>query len=135
MFQLNPSFHWDKKSAIKRLAIRPIIYFSKQCIEAELRYWPIELEVACLVWVLKRIRLIILSNKSGKKVVILTNHLAIKGFCLTDVIKTSSPGKANFRLINLAIFINTFDFDIIYLPSRINIIANALSKLKKYETF
>ncbi|KAL8369548.1 hypothetical protein RB595_000061 [Gaeumannomyces hyphopodioides] len=133
VFQLDPSFDWDKKGAIKRSAIRPIMYLSKQCVDAELRYWPTELEVACLVWVLKRIRPTILSNKSGEKVVVLTDHSATKGLCSTDVMKTSSPGKANLRLINSAMFINTFDLDIIYLPGRVNIIADALSRLDKQE--
>ena len=35
------------------------MFFSKILSSVEAKYWPIELEVACLVWILKKIRHII----------------------------------------------------------------------------
>jgi len=36
--------------------IEPILFLSKTLNDAELRYWPTELEIACLVWTIRKIR-------------------------------------------------------------------------------
>ncbi len=42
-----------------RQKVQPILFLSKIFTDAETRYWPIKLEIACLVWTIKKIRYII----------------------------------------------------------------------------
>lgn len=54
--------------------IKPIIFLSRLSKKAEARYWPTELKVAGLIWVLRKIRHLV---ESAKRVVMFTDHDAI----------------------------------------------------------
>ena len=44
-------------------AIQPILFLSCDLIDAETRYWPTELEVAGLVWMIKKVRHLVEASK------------------------------------------------------------------------
>jgi RNase H-like domain found in reverse transcriptase len=58
-----------------RYRVQSILFFNKLLIEVESRYWFIELEVACLVWVVRKVRYIILGNKLG--IIVYIDYLVI----------------------------------------------------------
>jgi hypothetical protein len=86
------------KGSTSRNDVQPILFLSCRTSEAEKRYWPTELEVACLVWVLKKLRHIIESAK--KPVIIYTDHSATIAIAQQTTLNTTSVEKSNLRLVN-----------------------------------
>lgn len=68
--------HGDCDQDIKRNDIEPIMFLSKSLTKAENNYWPTELEVAGLVWTVKKVRHMVDSNTSGKPTIVFTDHCA-----------------------------------------------------------
>ena len=56
----------------KQKCIQPILFLSKDLTEAEKKYWPTKLEVACLVWVVQK--LCHLVEPSQLPTIIYTDH-------------------------------------------------------------
>ena len=57
-----------------RQKVQPILFLSKLLTDAETQYWPTELEIACLVWAIKKIYYMINGSLAGT--MIWTNHSA-----------------------------------------------------------
>lgn len=55
--------------------IQPVLFLSRHFTSAKKNYWPMELEIAGFVWVVKKVGHIIELSKCG--VIIQTNHSAI----------------------------------------------------------
>lgn len=68
----------------KQIIKQPILFLSKTLARAELRYWPIEVEVAALVWVVKKIRHLI--EASELHIVVYVDQQAI-----LDIAKPEQP--------------------------------------------
>ncbi|KAM0814726.1 putative Reverse transcriptase [Seiridium cardinale] len=87
--------------------------FMSRCLSnAETRYGPSELEVACLVWSSKKLRTLVQS--ANLPVVMLTDHSATKGI----VDQTS---------------LNTYGYQVHHLAGKMNILPDALSRLKQVQ--
>lgn len=57
------------------ILVQPFFFLSRLLTPAKKNYWPIELEIAGFVWIIKKIRHI---NKSSKaKIIIQTDYLSI----------------------------------------------------------
>lgn len=104
------------------------MFLSRCLTKAELAYGPSELEVACLVWAVKRLRTMI--HSSIPAVNVLTDHSATKGIVEKTSLDTSSTDRANRRLINASIYLSQYDLKIFHLPGRLNFIPDALSRLR-----
>ena len=110
-----------------RKKIRPIMFLSRLLTAAEMNYWPTELEVAGLVWTVRKIRHLIESSKS--KVIVYTDHSAT-----TDIVKQSSLNsvstlRLNLRLVRASQYLQRFELDVRHKPGKSNVIPDALSRL------
>jgi hypothetical protein len=77
--------------------IEPILFLSKHLNKAEQNYWPTELEIAGLVWTVKKIRRLIESSCSPT--VIFTDHSATPSIVKQTILTSSSVEKPNLRRV------------------------------------
>ena len=95
--------------------------------KAEKNYWPTELEVVCLVWILKKIRHIIESTVSPA--IIHTNHLATVAITQQTTLSITAINKLNLQLIRAADYIQRFSLILHHISGKLNYILDALSRL------
>jgi len=111
-----------------RTKVEPILFLSKTLTPAERRYWPTELEVACLVWTVKRIRWMI--EASEHTVTVLTDHAATMAIVKQTGLSSSSVDKLNNRLTRASQYLAQFhNLNVVYVPGREHIVPDALSRL------
>ena len=75
----------------------PILYMSRLLTSTETRYWPTELEVAGLVWVMRKVRYIIEASAFPTTVDI--DHSIMIGIGNSMSLSTTLTDKLNLRLI------------------------------------
>lgn len=107
--------------------IQPIMFLSRLLRPAETRYWPTELELAGIVWVLRKIRHLVESSKHPT--VIFTDHGAALGIAKQTSLTTSSTDRLNLRLVRASDYIQRFDPIILHKPGKQHIVPDALSRL------
>ena len=105
----------------------PIMFLSRGLNSAERNYWPTELEVAGLIWVMKQIRHLVESTK--KPTVVFTDHSASVSISRQTTLSTSNTDKLNLRLVRASQYLSMFDLDIRYKPGKRNVVPDALSRL------
>ncbi len=76
----------------QRKSIQPILFLSRLLKNAETRYWPTEMELAGVVWVLTKIRHMV---DTAPKTIIYTDHGAALGIAKQTILTTSSTDKLN----------------------------------------
>ncbi|KAI0998999.1 hypothetical protein K3495_g9197 [Podosphaera aphanis] len=107
--------------------MQPILFLSRAATSAERNYWSTELEVACLVWIVRKVRHMIEAAKSP--VIIYTDHAATRGIVSQTSLHTSSVEKLNLRLIRASEYLQRFKLDVRHKAGKENIIPDALSRL------
>ncbi|QIX00238.1 hypothetical protein AMS68_005755 [Peltaster fructicola] len=112
--------------------IQPILYLSKTLSGAERRYWPTELEVAALVWAIKRVRWMI--EGSEHVTTIYTDHEAIVGLSKQTSLNSSATDKLNNRLTRASQYMSQFNLNVIVVQGRLHLFADALSRLPARQT-
>jgi transposase InsO family protein len=117
----------DKITPPPRQKVQPILFLSRTLNVHEKRYWPTELEVACLVWILKKIRHLVEASK--QPVIVWTDHAATIPIAKQTSLTTSSTDKLNLRLVQAAAYIQRFQLQIYHKPGKDNIVPDALSRL------
>ena len=111
----------------RRLQIRPILFLSRLLKDAETRYWPIELEIAGVVWVLRKIRHLV---ESAPRTIVYTDYGSALGIAKQTSLSTSSTAKLNLRLIRASEYIQQFrDLEFRHKPGKKHIVPDALSRL------
>ena len=118
-------------SSPKQKSQQPILFLSRLLTNAETRYWPTELEIAGLVWVVKKIRYMI--EAATQPTIIYTDHSAVISIVRQTSLNTTSTEKLNLRLIRASEYLQRFRLDIRYKPGKINIVPDALSRLASRE--
>lgn len=118
--------------APKQKSQQPILFLSRLLTEAESRYWPTELEVAGLVWVVKKIRYTIEATLLPTTI-IYTNHSATVSIVKQTSLNTVSTEKSNLRLIRASEYLQRFRLDVRYKPGKTNTVPDALSRLASRE--
>lgn len=118
----------DENATIARTLVQPIMFLSKLLNEAEKNYWPTELEVAGIVWVVKKIRHMIESS-SVPPVVIYTDHSAAVPISRQTTLTTSSTDKLNLRLVRASQYLSSFNLAIRHKTGKSNVVPDALSRL------
>ena len=126
-FHLADGFSWDQTKRIPATAVRPITFLSRTLQGGEPRYWPTELEVTCLVWVIRKLRTLVTSSKAGP-VVALTDHAATIGIVQQKTLFSSSA-RANNRLIVASQWLSQFNLKVYHIPGTTNVVADAISRL------
>lgn len=110
---------------------QPIMFLNRLLTDAETRYWPTELEIAGIVWVVKKIRHMVEAAKLTT--IIYTDHSAAVSIVRQTSLNTTSVEKLNLRLIRASVYLRRFRLDIRYKPEKSNIIPDALSRLASRE--
>ena len=82
--------------------IKPVLFLSRLLKDAETRYWPTELELAGIVWVLSKVRHM---AESSPKTIIYTDHSAALQIAKQTSLTTSSTAKLNLRLVRASDYI------------------------------
>lgn len=115
-------------AVIPRTSVQPIMFLSKLLNDAEKNYWPTELEVAGIVWVVKKIRHLIEST-SVPPAVIYTDHSAAVPISRQTTLSTSSTDKLNLRLVRASQYLSSFNLSIRHKAGKSNVVPDALSRL------
>ena len=111
----------------RKADIEPILFLSKCLNNAESHYWPTELEVACLVWTIRKTRHLI--DNSPMPTIIYTDHSATVGIVQQTTLTTSSVDKLNLRLIRASQYLSQFRLDVRHRPGKQHVVPDALSRL------
>ena len=112
-----------------RTSVQPIMFLSKMLNQAEQNYWPTELEVAGIVWVVRKSRHMIESSKKPPTVVF-TDHSAAVPISTQTSLSSSSTDKLNLRLVRASQYLSQFDLVIKHKSGKSNVVPDALSRLK-----
>lgn len=123
-------FHLKKPSDDEfptRTNIEPIMFISRLLTPAETRYWPTELELAGLVWVLRKTRHLV--EATELPTIVYTDHGASLGIAKQTTLSTSSTDKLNLRLVRASDYIQRFQLIIKHKPGKQHIVPDALSRL------
>ena len=131
LFHLKPDYEWIEGSPIPANQVMPIMFLSKVLTKAETRYGPSELEVACLVWAVRKLRTQL--HCCEKPVIVLTDHSATRGIIEQTSLRTTSTDRANRRLINASIYLSQYKLKVYHVPGKLNFVPDALSRLKTKE--
>ena len=83
--------------------IQSIMFFSKILIDAETKYWPIELKVIEIVWIVKKIRYMIESCRKSSMIIFI-DYAATADLIKQIFLTTFNTNKLNLR------FVRTFQF-------------------------
>lgn len=116
------------KDRISRVEVQPIMFLSKCLNDAERNYWPTELEVAGIVWVVKKIRHMLESNLKPP-IVIYTDHSAAVPISKQTSLNTTSTDKLNLRLIRASQYLSAFNLELRHKAGKSNTVPDALSRL------
>ncbi len=90
----------DGNSKATPHSVMPIIFLSKCLTPAQSRYWPTELEVAGLLWVVRRLHHMI--RASLTPTVVWTDHASTPGLLQQIKLSATNTDKLNLRLIRAA---------------------------------
>ncbi len=113
----------------RRSQIRPILFLSRLLKDAETRYWPTELELAGIVWVLSKTRHMV---ESAPHTVVYTDHGAALGIAKQTTLTTSSTAKLNLRVIRASEYIQRFrSLEFRHKPGKQHVVPDALSRLSQ----
>ncbi len=116
----------DEKEPLQKNQ-EPILFLSRALSVAEKNYWPTELEVAGLVWVIKKVRHMVESSK--KPTIVFTDHAATVQIAKQSSLNTTSIDKLNLRLVRASEYLQRFPLDIHHKQGKANIVPDALSRL------
>ena len=108
------------------------MFFNRLLIDTETRYWPTELKIANMVWVVKKIRYMI--EASIHKTIIYTDYFATVSIVRQTSLNIISVEKLKYRLMKTLEYFQRFRFDVCYKLDKINIIPDIFFRFatKKY---
>ena len=112
-----------------RNKVQAIMFLSKSINTAERNYWPTELEVAAIVWVVRKIRHMIEASEAPP-VVVYTDHSAAVQISRQTTLSTSSTDKLNLRLVRASQYLSGFNLSIRHKAGKANVVPDALSRLQ-----
>jgi len=121
-----------QKGDYDRRRDRVVMFLFKELTPAETLYWPTELETFALVFAAKKTRHLIEAN--DYTTIVYTDHVAVKHIAHSTALKTTLPERANMRLIRGSQYLSQFRLDVRYVPGKDNIVADALSRIKRAPT-
>ena len=115
----------------RKSTIQLILFLNKLLNDTESRYWPTELEVAGLVWTIRKIKHMV--ESSEQPTIVYTDHAATLGIVKQTSLNTVSVEKLNLRFIRASEYLQRFCLDVRYKPGRTHFTPDALSRLASRE--
>ena len=119
--------HNDLTQPPTSATVTPILFLSKLLNEAETRYWPTELEVAALVWAIRKTRHLV--ESSTRPAIVYTDHAATVGISKQTSLNSVSVEKLNLRLVRASEYLQQFRLDVRHRTGKSNTVPDALSRL------
>lgn len=120
-------YHLRNSDRAKLTAIEPILFLSKCLSPAESGYWPTELEMAGIVWTIRKVHHMV--RASFTTTVIWTDYSAIASIVKQTKLSSSSVDKLNLRLICASTYLSQFNIAVKHKAGRDHIIPDALSSI------
>lgn len=119
----------EKEEIPARGDVQAIMFLSKSINAAERNYWPTELEIAAIVWVVRKVRHLIEASEVPP-VVIYTDHSAAVQIARQTTLSTSSTDKLNLRLVRASQYLSGFNLAVRHKAGKSNVVPDALSRLQ-----
>jgi len=129
MEECNMTVEEIQKEDYDRRRDRVVMFLSKELTSAETSYWPTELETSALVFVVKKTRHLVEANDFPT--IVYTDYVAVKHIAHSTSLQTNSPERANMHLIQDSQYLSQFRLDVRYSPGKDNVVADALSRIKR----
>ncbi|KAJ5689576.1 hypothetical protein N7462_003968 [Penicillium macrosclerotiorum] len=130
LFHLKEGYdHKDPSKPPPITSIQPIQFLSRLLTSAEKNYWPTELEVSCLVWLLRKARHLIEAAPLALPPIIYTDHSSTVAIATSTSLRSASSENLNLRLIRASQYIQQFNLKVFHRPGKTNKTADALSRL------
>ncbi|KAJ5090186.1 hypothetical protein N7532_008870 [Penicillium argentinense] len=129
VFHVNPTHVHDISKPPAANAIQPVLFLSRDLSAAERNYWPTELEVACLVWVLRKIRHMVQAAPPHLPVVIYTDHSSTTPIAQSSPLRSVASDRLNLRLVRASQYIQQYRLRVFHRPGATNQVVDALSRL------
>jgi hypothetical protein len=107
------------------------VFLSKILISVEKRYWSTKLEIAAVVWIVKKLHHMIRVSKH--LIIIWTDHAVTAVIAKQTKMTTSNSDKFNLRLVRVEMYLSQFDLNIRHKSERDHIISDALSRLSCFD--
>ena len=105
--------------------------FLSRCLNTtEYNYWPTKLEIAEVVWVVKKIRHMIEFNLKPF-VIVYTDHSAAVFISKQTTLNIINTDKLNLRLIRVSQYLSVFNLELRHKTGKSNVVSNALSRLSQ----
>ena len=120
-------YHLKHGDRARPTAIDPILFLSKCLTPAEARYWPTELEMAGVVWVIRKVHHMVRSSQLAT--IVWTDHSAIPSIAKQVKLSSSNVDKLNLRLVRASTYLSQFNIAVKHKAGRDHVISNALSRL------
>jgi len=120
MYYLKEGYNWKPGSSIPAIEIEPIMFFSRYFTRVEQCYNSSKLEIACLVWVCKRLYILLYSN--NKRIIIFTDHNSINDIMKNINLNTISTNRINRRLTNTSVYLSIYLLNIYHISGRLNLV-------------
>ena len=98
--------------------LHPVAFISRQLNKAERNYSTTEKECLAIYWAFENLKTYLLGHRTH----VLTDHQPLR-----DIFKATNPGG---RLTRWSLKLSAYDFDVTYLPGRLNVKADVLSRIK-----
>ena len=130
-WSLSAMIYHDRENREKDFArtdVQPIMFLSKMLNQAERNYWPTELEIAGIVWVVRKIRHMIESSKIPLTI-IYTDYSAAIPISKQTSLTSLSTDKLNLRLIRASQYLSQFNLELRHKSGKENTVPDALSRL------
>ena len=127
-------YHYKKNSISKafskitRIDVQPIMFLSRCLNTTEHNYWPTELKIADVVWIVKKIRHMIEFNLKSL-VVVYIDHSAAVFISKQTTLNIINTNKLNLRLIRISQYLSTFNLELRHKADKSNVVPDALSRL------
>jgi len=116
--------HITKENCSK---VQSIFFLSKLLTDAETWYWSTELEIACVIWTVKKICHMI--SRFLTETVIWTDHSVILQILKQTIFNSSFINKLNLHLIQVLQYCSQFEIDIWHQSDQLNKVSDVLSWL------
>ena len=117
---------WEERTPPPQDKVRPVLYLSRSTSPIEKRYYAGELEVACLVWTIRKVRHLI---DNAARVIVYTDHDATRGIVSHTHLGSSATDRQNLRLIRASQYLSQFNLEVRHRAGTTNLVADALSRL------
>ena len=121
----------DSASEVKQKDMKSICFLSRLLVNAETRYWPTELKVVRLLWVVQKIWHMI--ESAIKVTIIYTDHFITVNIVCQSSLSTISTEKINLHLIWVLEYLQCFCLNIHYKSDKFNVILDTLFRLAEWD--